>query len=88
MTREPSAFAGQAERIQAIRAYHRGTRNAGYVACLLGAIVMIAGAKMPAAPEWLASVGVSIIVFGWGLFGFALIKRMAFARAHPGERER
>jgi hypothetical protein len=87
MTHEPSAFADQIERIQAIRAYHRGTRNAGYVACLVGAIVMIVGAKVAAAPVWLASVGVSIIVFGWGLFAFALVKRMAFARAHPGDRE-
>ena len=81
----PSAFADRVERIEAIRAYHRRTRNAGFVACLLGALVMIVGRFAPGAPIWLVSVGVSIIVFGWGLFAFALIKRTAYARAHPTE---
>jgi hypothetical protein len=85
MNSEPATFANRVERIEAIRAYHRGTRNAGFVACLVGALIMIAGRFAPGAPIWLVSVGVSIIVFGWGLFAFALIKRAAYARAHALE---
>ncbi len=85
MTAGPQSFADRVERIEAIRAYHRGTQNAGYVACLVGAIVMIAGARIPAAPVWLVSVGVSVIVFGWGLLAYALIRRVAYARAHSSD---
>jgi len=82
VTAEPTPFADRVERIEAIRAYHRGTRNAGFLACLVGALVMIAGRFAHGAPVWLMSVGVSVIVFGWGLFAFALIKRTAYARTH------
>jgi hypothetical protein len=67
--------------ILAIRAYHKRTRNAGFVLCLVGVLVMVAGRYMPAAPVWLMSVGVGIIVFGWGLLAYALVKRLAMARS-------
>src|SRR5258707_15817982 len=66
--------------IDAIRAHHRGTRNAGLVACLLGVLVMIAGRYMAGAPVWLVSVGVGGVALGWGLISFALRKREAMAR--------
>ncbi len=64
------------------RAYQRGTRNAGFVACLVGAMVMIAGRYAPGVPVWLTSVGVAVIVFGWGLFAWSMLKRAAFVRTH------
>lgn len=67
--------------IAAIRAYHRRTREAGLIACLVGVAVMVAGRFMPGAPIWLVSVGVGIAVFGWGLIAYALMKRVAMARA-------
>jgi hypothetical protein len=78
-------FGERVERIEAIRAHHRRTRNAGFVACLIGALLMIAGRYMPGAPEWLVSVGVAVIVLGWGLFGYALLRRAALARAPSSE---
>lgn len=68
------------EQIDAIRAHHRGTRNLGLVACLVGVLVMVAGRFMPGAPEWLVSLGVGVVVLGWGLIAFALWKRVAMAR--------
>jgi hypothetical protein len=68
------------DQIDAIRAHHRGTRHLGLVACLVGVLVMIAGRYMPGAPEWLVSVGVGVVVLGWGLIAFALWKRVAMAR--------
>lgn len=73
--------ADPAEPISAIRAYHRRTRNTGFVVCLVGVLVMVAGRYMPAAPVWLMSVGVGIIVFGWGLLAYALMRRLAMARS-------
>ncbi len=61
-------------------------RNLGYVACLVGALVMIAGRFMPGAPAWLVYVGVSVIVFGWGLFGLSIRQRLAAARAAANPR--
>ena len=69
------------EQIDAIRAHHRRTRNLGLVACLVGVLVMVAGRYMAGAPIWLVSVGVGIVVFGWGLIAFAMWKRLAMARA-------
>ena len=60
---------------------HLATRNAGFVACLVGASVMISGRHMPGAPPWLVYVGVSTIVFGWGLFLLSMFRRAADVRA-------
>jgi hypothetical protein len=68
------------EQIDAIRTHHRGTRNLGLVACLAGVLVMIAGRYMPGAPMWLVSLGVGVVVLGWGLIAFALWKRVGMAR--------
>jgi hypothetical protein len=76
----PQPALGEAE-IARIRAHHKGTRTAGIIACLIGVLVMVAGRFMAGAPVWLVSVGVGIAVLGWGLIAFALISRLALARA-------
>ena len=63
------------------RGGHLLTRNAGFVACLVGALVMISGRYAAGAPSWLIYVGVSVIVFGWGLFLLSMIRRAADTRA-------
>ena len=75
-----------AEDIEAIRSLHRGVRNAGYVFCLVGVMVLIAGRFMQGAPAWMLSVGVGIIVFGWGLLAYATMKRLARARVLAARR--
>src|SRR5258708_39728749 len=69
--------------IDAIRAHHRRTRNAGLVACLLGVLIMIAGRYLTWAPVWLVNVGVRVVVLDWGLIASALCKREAIARWLP-----
>jgi hypothetical protein len=69
------------EQVEVVRAHHRGTRNAGYVACLIGVMAMVAGRYMPGVPGWLANVGFGAVVFGWGLFAYALFRRVALARS-------
>jgi hypothetical protein len=60
---------------------HLATRNAGFIACLAGALTMISGRYAAGAPSWLVYVGVSVIVFGWGLFVLSMFRRAADARA-------
>ena len=69
--------------LAALRAQDRGTRNAGYVACLLGVLVMMSGRYATGAPAWLVYVGLPVILLGWGLLAYAVFKRAAYARAHP-----
>jgi len=64
-----------------------GTRNAGYVACLIGTLLMVAGRFMAGAPVWLVFVGLSGIVFGWGLLGLSMV-RAAQARSEGARPER
>lgn len=66
--------------IEAIRACGRPTRNLGYVSCLIGVLTMIAGRYMQNSPTWLASVGLGVVIFGWGLLAYALVKRTTLAR--------
>jgi hypothetical protein len=59
-------------------------RNLGFVFCLVGALIMIAGRFMAGAPAWLVYVGLSGIVFGWGLFALSILQRLAAVRAAAG----
>jgi hypothetical protein len=56
-------------------------RNAGFVACLIGVLAMISGRYATGAPAWLVYLGVSVVVFGWGLFGLSAWRRAGHARA-------
>ena len=58
-----------------------GMRNMGFVACLVGTIVMLTGRYVHGAPTVLASIGVGVIVLGWGLFAWSMLRRAARARA-------
>ena len=69
------------EQVASVRAHGRGIKNAGFTFCLVGVLTMIAGRYLEAAPVWLVSVGLGTLVFGWGLFGYALVRRMALARS-------
>ncbi len=50
-------------------------RNAGFVFCLGGVLVMVAGRFMAGAPVALVYVGVATIVFGWGLLFLSTRRR-------------
>lgn len=75
-----------ADQAAIVSASHVGVRNAGYVCCLLGVVAMVAGRYMAGTPAWLASLGLGIVVFGWGLLGYAVIRRVALARSLASRR--
>jgi len=50
-------------------------RTLGLIACLVGALTMIAarfGGRLPPAGVW---IGFSVILIGWALFAFSIISR-------------
>ena len=59
----------------------RPIRNTGYVACLVGTLVMLLGRFRAGAPVWLVYVGLSIIVVGWGFLVLSMMRAAAEARA-------
>jgi ABC-type Fe3+-siderophore transport system permease subunit len=53
----------------------RRLRTLGLLACLVGALTMIAarfGGRLPPAAIW---VGLGVILFGWALFALSSIRR-------------
>lgn len=66
----------------AARAEGRPARTGGYIACLLGCLVMITGRFGPGAPVWLVYAGLGGVVFGWGLLGLSVYRRAAYVTKH------
>jgi hypothetical protein len=56
-------------------------RNTGYVACLVGTLVMLLGRFRAGAPSWLVYVGLAVIVVGWGFLVLSMLRAAAEARA-------
>jgi len=52
----------------------------------LGVMVMLSGRFMAGAPTWLVSVGLGVVVFGWGLLAYSLFKRVALVRSLAARR--
>jgi hypothetical protein len=69
--------------VGAVRAHARGIQNAGFAACAIGVVVMVAGHYVRGAPGWIVYAGLVIILAGWALFAFAIMRRTAYVRAHP-----
>ncbi|MBA3812111.1 MAG: hypothetical protein H0X27_10830 [Caulobacteraceae bacterium] len=57
------------------KSHHRATRNAGFVACLVGALLMISGRFVPGFPPWAVPAGLGVILLGWALFAWSFFKR-------------
>ena len=73
----------QSAYLQQIRALGRPQRLAGFIACLVGVMMMVlARFKLDNAP-WLLWPGVAVVALGWILFIYALVRRLTWVRNHP-----
>jgi hypothetical protein len=73
----------QAAYFEHVRALGRPARFAGFIACALGvAMMVLARYRLDGAP-WVLWLGVAIVALGWGLFIYALARRLTWVRAHP-----
>jgi Flp pilus assembly protein TadB len=66
-----------------IRSLGRRERVFGFVACLVGALLLIWGRTVAGAPFWAVVVGLVGIAAGWLLFAYVIIRRTRYVRAHP-----
>jgi len=57
--------------------------TAFFVACLVGAILLVWGRVVEGAPFWAVVAGLAIIGVGWSLFAYVIIRRTRYVRAHP-----
>ena len=66
-----------------IRSLGRRERGIGFVACLMGALLLVWGRTVAGAPFWAVIVGLMGIAAGWLLFAYVIIRRTRYVRAHP-----
>lgn len=83
LTNDPVVMQRKAAYIDAIRRLHRNKRSAGFVACLLGVLVLAWSRFSPTAPQWAQWIGLSVIAAGWLLFTYVIVSRTRYVRAHP-----
>jgi uncharacterized membrane protein len=83
VTDEARDLGRQAAYIDAVRRREVGTRNAGFLACLVGALILIASRFTAGLPAWGVWAGLAVILVGWALFTISVFRRAAWVRAHP-----
>lgn len=66
-----------------IRSIGRRERGVGFVACLMGALLLIWGRTVEGAPPLAVGAGLVVIGVGWLLFVYVIIRRASYVRAHP-----
>lgn len=85
MIDDPQELARRAAYIDEIRGVARSARTIGFICCLVGVLVLaFASYRLEAgafSPAGYAALGV--IIFGWVLFTYAIVKRTRYVRAHP-----
>jgi hypothetical protein len=83
MIDDPELLARQAAYIDTIRGLYRRERNAGFIGCLVGVVVLVWARMATGAPPWALWVGLIVIALGWGCFAYSIFRRTAWVRAHP-----
>jgi len=73
----------QAAYLDKVRALGRRERNFGYVACLVGVLIVVVARFRLSGEPWLLWSGVAVIAVGWGFFVYAFWARLHYVRAHP-----
>jgi hypothetical protein len=67
-----------------VRSLHAGKRQAGFVACLVGALMLVFARMRPeASPAWLMPASLVVIGAGWLLFAYVIVMRTRYVRSHP-----
>jgi hypothetical protein len=80
---DPAELDRRSAWLDAMRAQGRSARFAGLVACLVGVLVLIIGRYRLGGAVWMLWGGAGIVALGWGLFVYAIGRRLFWARAHP-----
>jgi hypothetical protein len=80
---DPVELERQATYLETMRAQGRPVRMAGFIACLLGVVILVVGRFRLGGAPWLLWTGVVVIGAGWSCFVYALVHRLRWIRTHP-----
>ena len=83
MTDDPAQLAHQAAYLETMRAQGRQARLVGFIASLLGVLILVLGRFRFGGAVWLLWTGVAVIGVGWSCFIYALVRRFRWIRTHP-----
>jgi membrane protein YdbS with pleckstrin-like domain len=83
MSDEAATLDRQSAYVDQMRAQGRTARTLGFIACLVGVMVLALGRFRFGAPAWMLWTGAAVVAVGWGLFVYALLRRLTWVRAHP-----
>jgi hypothetical protein len=83
MMDDPALMDRRSAYIDTLRGLYRPQRTAGFVACLVGVMLLVlARFRFGGQPVMLWG-GAAIVAVGWGLFVYAILGRLRWVRAHP-----
>ena len=73
--------------LRAVRQAGYWSRTIGFALCLVGAVLLIWASQFVPGGAFSAFgyTALSVIFAGWGLFGYSVIARTRYVRAHPYE---
>jgi hypothetical protein len=80
---DPATLERQSAYLDRVRSLGRPQRFAGFVACAAGVAMMVLARYRLGGAPWLLWPGVAIVALGWGLFIYALARRLTWVRTHP-----
>jgi len=80
---DPAELEHRVAYLETLRAQGRPARFAGLVACLVGVLVLVIGRFRLGSPVWMLWGGSATVALGWGLFVYAIGRRLLWVRAHP-----
>jgi hypothetical protein len=83
MIDDPAELERRTAYLETLRAQGRAARLAGLILSLAGVMVLVIGRYRLGGPTWALATGVGVIALGWGLFVYAIGRRLLWARAHP-----
>jgi hypothetical protein len=69
--------------LEALRAQGRPARFVGFIACLVGVLILVVGRFRLGGAIWMLWSGSAVIALGWGLFVYAIGRRLYWVHAHP-----
>jgi hypothetical protein len=83
VSEEARTIKRKAAYIDKVRGLHRKERNAGFVACLAGVLMLVWARFGAGVPPAILGASLVVIAAGWALFAYSILKRLAWVRAHP-----
>jgi hypothetical protein len=83
MMDDPALLDRQSAYLDTLRGLYKTERTLGFVACLVGALMLIVARFRLGGEPLLLWGGAAVVALGWGLFVYAVIRRLQWVRAHP-----